>query len=116
MTEDEEETFIIKKRKSIVIDNTLFIHYDEDSDAKNIHWSFEVCPHIISYRKEIVKVLQERFEEFDSRFGFDWKFQNYEILCHKCMIAEKPNTEFWLTEILIYLKSIDDFEKRQERF
>jgi len=30
------------------------------------------------------------------------------------MIAEKPNTEFWLTEILIYLKSIDDLEKSQE--
>lgn len=111
MTEDEEETFIIKKRKSIVIDNTLFIHYDEDSDAKNIHWSFEVCPHILSCRKEIVKVLQERFEEFDSSAGFDWKFKNYEILCRACAIAEKPNTEFWLTEILIYLKGIDDFKK-----
>ena len=75
---------------------------------------FEVCPHIISYRKEIVKVLQERFEEFDSTFGFDWKFTNYEISCYKCMIADKPNTEFWLTEVLIYLKGIDDFKKMSQ--
>ena len=40
MTEDEEEPFIIKKRKSIVIDNTIFISYDEDPYAKNIHWRF----------------------------------------------------------------------------
>jgi len=59
--------------------------------------------------------MQERFEEFDNSLGFGWKFQNYEILCRECMIAEKPNTEFWLTEILIYLKSIDDFEKSQEK-
>ena len=102
---------IEEKKKSFRVDDVLFISYDEESYARKMYWRMEVCPHIISCRKQIVDVLGINFNDFDGTIGFDWLFHNYEISCRLCLMANKVNETFWLTEVIAYLKGIHDFEK-----
>lgn len=98
----------LQELKKIQVNEDISIYYDPESYAKQMSLSTDICPHMLEARDQILEACKP-FEKID----IQWDFEDFEISCLKCLREDKDLTDFWLTEILHYLKGAIDFERRR---
>lgn len=92
---------LIKVDENIQIRKYNPNYYGEGND---IELDEKICPHIKQKASEILDICS-RVNDIED-LGIDYIFDNWYIECLKCKDPEIKHTEYWLSNIILYLKGL----------